>query len=255
MALTALEPPPSIAPMSGLRRVAQRVVKSGFAALGLHVRYDFQFPSALDARVIGRFFARLEEVTVVFDVGAHHGQSALALEANLPSACIYSFEPFSAIHAELLRRTQDKPRISAFRLAMGAGPATIEAWFDGDAESQLNRLGPSARRAGGRPETLTVCTVDAVCEQHGIDHIDLLKTDTEGHDVEVLRGAERMLRAGGVRLVVAEAGFLDDRHHSRFEELHATLAPYGFETAGVYEMTYLRDGRCDFCNVLFARRA
>jgi hypothetical protein len=37
-------------------------------------------------------------------------------------------------------------------------------------------------------------TIDDYCAEHGITFIDHLKIDTEGHDLFVLKGAQRMLR-------------------------------------------------------------
>jgi methyltransferase FkbM-like protein len=47
-------------------------------------------------------------------------------------------------------------------------------------------------------ERVAVTTVDAYAAEQTIDHIDLLKVDTEGHDLRVLRGAERAFRAGAI---------------------------------------------------------
>jgi len=47
---------------------------------------------------------------------------------------------------------------------------------------------PAARRA-----RVTITTIDAFCSANNIDQISVLKTDTEGFDAEVLRGADKML--------------------------------------------------------------
>ena len=38
-------------------------------------------------------------------------------------------------------------------------------------------------------------TLDGFCAEHAIDHINLVKTDTEGHDIHVMRGAQKMLES------------------------------------------------------------
>lgn len=48
-------------------------------------------------------------------------------------------------------------------------------------------------------------TVDGLCRTLRIDQIDVLKVDTEGHDLAVLRGAERMLTEGRVRFIYIES--------------------------------------------------
>jgi FkbM family methyltransferase len=41
-------------------------------------------------------------------------------------------------------------------------------------------------------------TLDAFCELHGIAHVHLLKSDTEGHDLSVLRGARDLFASGRI---------------------------------------------------------
>ncbi len=48
-------------------------------------------------------------------------------------------------------------------------------------------------------------TIDDYCERAGIDHIDILKSDTQGYDLEVLRSAGKMLSAGKIKLVYLES--------------------------------------------------
>jgi hypothetical protein len=52
-------------------------------------------------------------------------------------------------------------------------------------------------------------TLDAFCAAGGVDAIDLLKIDTEGHDLSVLRGASGMLAGGRVGFILTEFNQLD----------------------------------------------
>jgi hypothetical protein len=53
-------------------------------------------------------------------------------------------------------------------------------------------------------EEVRVQTLDSALEEMGVDKIDLMKIDTEGHEPRVLRGAQKMLREGRVRAVLCE---------------------------------------------------
>ena len=52
----------------------------------------------------------------------------------------------------------------------------------------------STCRVNTRALNSTDCTLDAYCEQNNISHIEFLKIDTDGHDIDVLRGASKMLK-------------------------------------------------------------
>jgi Methyltransferase FkbM domain len=64
-----------------------------------------------------------------------------------------------------------------------------------DADGDSNDLRHSLLPFDSSAPTIEVnCrSIDSFCEEHGITSIDLLKVDTEGHDMAVLRGSSRML--------------------------------------------------------------
>jgi FkbM family methyltransferase len=239
-----------------IRFAAQKLAKAGFASLGVHVRYGFQFPSSIDRKVLARHVPQGRSVECIFDVGANVGQSALSFARDFPQARIYAFEPFHSIFARLQSNVAREARITPLQRALGSRAEQLRVGFDGDSISQTNRIAPVTDGGhAGDPltEVIDVETVDEFCRAHSIERIDILKTDTEGYDVEVLRGAARMLEQRRIQLVITEAGFVGDQHHTPFSESYELLRANGFEIAGIYEATYLPDGRCDFCNVVYAR--
>jgi FkbM family methyltransferase len=46
-----------------------------------------------------------------------------------------------------------------------------------------------------KSETVKLSTLDDYCEKNSIDRIDFLKMDVEGHELKVLKGAERRSEA------------------------------------------------------------
>jgi FkbM family methyltransferase len=154
--------------------------------------------------------ARGGAVSLVFDVGANEGQTARVVLGQFADARVWSFEPQPKAFEALVGQISD-PRFSAFQLALGSsrGVATLYDYSDGPGGSTIGSLVPDARYAtqgGFSATTLEVeCeTLDAFCQAHGVDRIDLLKIDTEGYDLEVLRGAAGLLAAGAVRAVLVE---------------------------------------------------
>ncbi len=55
-------------------------------------------------------------------------------------------------------------------------------------------------------ERVEVRTLDDFCAEQGVERIDFLKLDVEGHELAVLRGAQRMLGAGAVSMIQFEFG-------------------------------------------------
>ena len=58
-------------------------------------------------------------------------------------------------------------------------------------------------------------TLDEFVEVQRINEPIILKTDTEGYDLEVLRGAKRLLSSGMIEIIICEVGFnKEDSQHS-----------------------------------------
>lgn len=181
---------------------------------------------------------------LIFDVGANTGQSALAFLEMFPGATIHSFEPFRDTFAVLRQNTAAYPRIHAHCLALGseAGVVSVELRGSGSVNNSLQPVKESSG-ADGSIETLKVDTLDGFCTRQGIGSIDFLKIDTEGHDLEVLKGASNLLKTHRVNLVQVEVGMNPlNRKHVSLRDFLAFLEPLGYMLFGIYDQTPEWDG-------------
>lgn len=175
-------------------------------------------------------------VGVVFDVGANIGQSARSFRTNLQDAKIYCFEPVGATYRQLEGRLRGDDNVEIFRLALGAesGPGTMV--LEGISEMYFLRRA-SGMAAGNAPvEQVTVETLDHFCQGNGIERINYLKIDTEGADLDVLKGAEDMLRQQQVDVIEAECGMNGrNKRHVGLEALTSFLEDKNYLLFGIYE--------------------
>jgi hypothetical protein len=66
--------------------------------------------------------------------------------------------------------------------------------------------------------------------------LTLLKIDTEGHDLEVLRGAHRMLSSSHIGIAVVECSAnTDNRYHVQFSEMHAFMEGHNYRLFAIYD--------------------
>jgi hypothetical protein len=75
---------------------------------------------------------------------------------------------------------------------------------------------------------------DSFCEEHGIERIDFLKIDTEGLDLRVLRGFDRMLGSGAVEVVQFEYGLANIVSRALLVDFHAFLGGHGFAVGKIW---------------------
>jgi FkbM family methyltransferase len=177
----------------------------------------------------------------IFDIGANVGQSARVFLDEFPLARIRCFEPVSKAFNELKQTFVANPRVDCHRLAFGAAKGRGTMVLAGtsdisflDAQSQGN-----ATHAEVDMESVDVDTVDEYCRTNDVSRISFLKIDTEGGDLEVLRGSVGMLAGQKIDLVQVEAGMNPCTNcFVPFESLKAFLESHGYRIFGVYEQKH-----------------
>jgi FkbM family methyltransferase len=134
------------------------------------------------------------------DVGANRGEFTAALLAA-GFGPIDSFEPLPSLHAELMDRflKNKKVRVHGVACSDTLGQAqlkltqTVDAHTDATLFSSLEDTGSVTLMGDGGSVVVPLATLNSILAPKAKLHVGLLKTDTEGHDVAVLRGAGRII--------------------------------------------------------------
>ena len=80
-------------------------------------------------------------------------------------------------------------------------------------------------------------TLDDFCDQHSIHEVDVLKIDTEGYDLNVLRGAQKILSGGNVRFIYIEFNDMLPKPGTTggaLVPISEFVAPFGFRFVATY---------------------
>lgn len=174
----------------------------------------------------------------VFDVGAHRGESAAEFSRAWKGATLHCFEPAGESFEALQARFAASPRVNCYRLALGdrehEGTLFVRS---GSANTSLRKYeGSSERETLVGEEQVAVQTLGKFCADLDIRHIDFLKVDTEGADMEVIVGAEKLLACGAVGVVQVEVGLdPDNAKHVPFESCKSAFEEFGYRLFGIYE--------------------
>jgi FkbM family methyltransferase len=156
-----------------------------------------------------RRFVKRRGPLIILDVGANEGQYAKTLKALDASCEIYAFEP----HPETYKRLSAESRrhgFTAINQACGSTPdrLTLYDYRDHPEGSQHASLhqGVIEHLHHGHAIALDVevTTIDDFIAQRNLQHISLLKIDTEGHEFEVLLGARNAIDRGSIEVVHLE---------------------------------------------------
>jgi FkbM family methyltransferase len=186
-----------------------------------------------------KYRLRYKTVKTVFDVGANIGQSYTAYRNIFPQAAIYSFEPISSSFAQLQKEMSKDPLGFTERMALGEKNETIMVKLFSE-NSPLNSLKSDLMNDDtfAQTEAVEVKTLDNYCKAKGIRFIDLLKIDTEGFEIPVLKGAHDMLGSGNIGMIFLETGFRKtDLRHTPFNSLFNLLEEYDYSFFSLYDLS------------------
>ena len=199
---------------------------------------------------VARIFKR--PIRVIFDVGAHQGQTSLHFRKCFPMAEVHAFEPsphnFRALQANLRGRNRIHPQPCAL------GQTQTLALLSERKNDLCGQLVPEDKTQGGDSLTeVRVDTIDNYLQENKLKHIDLLKLDVEGSELDVLRGGTSTLRSKLVNFIVAECDFnAVDTQHSFFPDLLEFLTARNFLFFGLYDVIHYHEySGIGYCNALF----
>ena len=177
------------------------------------------FPNSLTNNgetLVQRVVLEVEEVNpkVVVDCGANIGEWTYQLfrESELKDnnfeMDIYSFEPSAYTYKELVSTIKNidgnkNIRFSPVNKALSSriGEANLAIANPGGG---TNSLVHTENIQNQTMESVHLTTLDYFVEENNISHISLLKIDVEGHDPDVIKGAERLIANQNIGVIQFE---------------------------------------------------
>jgi FkbM family methyltransferase len=157
--------------------------------------YDFDLPAA---------------ATAIVDAGANVGVTACWYAWRYPGCRVVAVEPEPSNFALLAANAARRPAVTAVRAAVWPASGTVRL-LDPHEGAWAFRVGSADARgdAGSSGDGVAAVTLDGLLAGHGLGHVDLLKVDVEGAELDIFRGP---------------LGFLD-RVDAVAAELHDHLRP------------------------------
>jgi FkbM family methyltransferase len=200
-------------------------------------------------------FLRNCPAPVILDVGGHVGDSAALFKEAFPSSVIHSFEPSPQNFRKLKANVEGKRDVFAWNHAIGA-TAEKKALFENEntGMSSFFELGEFGWGKIERQVAVDVTTLDSFVALNQIDRIDILKSDTQGYELEVLQGAERMLGGNRIGLIYLELIFSPMyKGLPPVYRIFQHLTDRGFELVSIYGMHY-QHNLADWADALFVNK-
>lgn len=199
------------------------------------------------------------DAPVIIDVGANEGQTIAMMQRTFKNPRILAFEP-SPRTFPTLKQQNFGPAVTLFHMALGSytGSLLFHEYERSDLSSALEIAhvpgSPFDKIRELASVEVSVTTLDELAATQKITTIDLLKIDTQGFDLEVLKGADKSLSAGVVNHVLVELNFsclYKDQASAR--DIHSFLEERGFALVNYYEQHHFGCALA-WCTALFRQQ-
>jgi FkbM family methyltransferase len=174
-----------------------------------------------------------------FDIGANIGQSISSIRKSYPDSHIWSFEPVQSTYKTLTENVTDN-KVKTFQFGFGSEKSEMEIYTSREGRGSdmfsINDVTIDTDKSSVNKETIKIETLDSFCGDNEIEKIDYVKIDTEGYDLEVLKGAKRLLKNDMLLFIETEVSMNpENTFHVKFEEVKQYLEEYNYRLFGIYE--------------------
>jgi len=194
---------------------------------------------------------------IMFDIGAHRGESLNIFSEHWNGRFKYvGLEPNPEAYRDLQSlaetiRTKERtvssyPKAASaqdgkihFILTNASAVAGVLEPVDG-----LNDRVPSGDHKIAQEFDVQSITVDSLLKRQPYDKVDILKVDTEGYDLEVLKGSLDLLKSQSVKVVLTEVFFVPYRvGQAFFWDIASFMNDQSYHFVNLYDTRNTSQGR------------
>lgn len=169
----------------------------------------------------------INNLPIIFDVGANEGQSIKRFTSLFSRSTIHSFEPIEDCYKKIIKIFNNK-NIFINNIALGEKECERIFFINKNSytssflriNNEYNELVNFDRVQKSQKKKIT--TLDKYVQLNKIDKIDILKIDTQGYELNVLKGAKKSLN-----------------NIIKFIEIEITIADYYNNKINIYEIDKL----------------
>lgn len=166
---------------------------------------------------------------VLFDGGANVGdytKDAIRIAGARLQA--YCFEPAPTTFSQLSENLKGQPHVRLLNFGLSDAERVCEIYSHAGGAAEASLVQRDMSHWGVTQDivqTVQLRRLDDFCRVEGVRHIDLLKLDVEGHELQALQGAEESLSSHRIRFVQFEFGAPDIESRTHFKDLFKLLNP------------------------------
>jgi len=212
--------------------------------------FRFRFVNRLLWVELYEFIAAVEassvEIKNVFDIGANRGEWTKGFKRKYPDKSFFLFEA-NRSHAASLAALNEW-----YSIGVLSDCDKIVSFYSTDGTGDSYLMENSKHYRDIRPSQVRADTLDALVAREKIPKPDFMKIDTQGSELDVLRGGESCLENSKIVLLECPV-FPYNRGAPSMKEYVDTMIGYGFYPAKCLE-NHAINGILIQIDILFVRR-
>lgn len=179
---------------------------------------------------------------VILEAGAHIGVDTVEMAKMWPTSTIHAFEPVPKLYNQLVASTYHLSNVRCYELALSNLCGRASFYISGGAGDASSSLLKPKEHLLYHPQItfdevieVKTLTLDDWAEQNGVDHIDFMWLDMQGHELTMLKSSPKILSTVSVIfLEVSRSEFYQGT--ALFHEVNQWLSAQGFHyVCEIYE--------------------
>jgi FkbM family methyltransferase len=180
-----------------------------------------------------------KKIRTVVDVGANAGGYVRDVHEYIPEAEVYAIEPHPKTFL-LLKKNRSGRRDHLYNIGLGEKSGKGILWDFAD-DADLKSTQPTSTLASTLKDVIVdfhkqkaqsfsfpIMTLDAFTRKEKLSRIDLVKIDTEGNELDVLKGAKDLLKKKKIRFIQFEFNEMNVYNRTFFKDFVDLLPGYSF---------------------------
>lgn len=186
----------------------------------------------------------LKKKKIIFDIGAGKGQSIARFQKNFSNPIIYSFEPDLESFNFIKKKFGQNIRL--YNCGIGSNNSAKKFYtYSHSGVNSFFKFNTKIKR--NLKENIffkkifkvKIITLDSFVYENKIKRIDYLKIDTQGNEVNVLKGARSCLKNKIIKFIEIEIIFSKVYSvKSSFLDIERIITPYGYRLFHIKDIYY-----------------